>query len=192
MPSTSTYDSARAVDYIWESESAGSSSDSRAVATGCNDRRVHWGNFGSAVGGIATLILALIAVAAGTAGLSDWRQKQRAQRDLAREQRLAIELDRRRSLLGWSQAGVNVYGVTLVVEPNEMSRAVAELSEIGPTDYVILRVSESDNGNANRAESLRNLITTDRRIARTPSDGEFEALQEGRKILMTRSVADGG
>ncbi len=37
-----------------------------------------WGNLGLAVGGLATAVLAIAAIIGGTAGLGDWRAKQRA------------------------------------------------------------------------------------------------------------------
>lgn len=42
-----------------------------------------WGALGSAVGGLATAVLAVAAIIGGRAGLSDWRDKQRAQKNLA-------------------------------------------------------------------------------------------------------------
>jgi hypothetical protein len=142
-----------------------------------------WGNIGSAVGGLAAVVLAVAAIIGGSAGLGDWRAKQRAQRALAAEQAQSIRLDRQRVLNGWSPHGVEVYGVELVTEPAEMVQAQAELTGNGPSDYVILRVNENSSGNANRANSLRQLAQGGY-IARPPSAGEYEALEEGRKVLL--------
>jgi hypothetical protein len=142
-----------------------------------------WGALGSAVGGLATAVLAVAAIIGGTAGLQDWRAKQRAQKALAEEQAEGIRLDRRRILNGWSPNGLPVYGVTLVTEDAELAKAAQELSVIGPTDYVVLRVSESTSGNANRADSLRQLIEREGYLTRPPAAGEYEAMERGIKAL---------
>jgi hypothetical protein len=145
---------------------------------------VSWGNIGSLLGGLAAIGLAIAAVITGTAGLGDWRAKQREQAAVAREEAENIRLDRQRVLLGWSSHGVAVYGVKLVTEPAEMDNARRQLSSNRPTDYVILRVSESANGNENRALSLRQLIETTGYLARAPERGEYEALELGRRALL--------
>jgi hypothetical protein len=60
---------------------------------------------------------------------------------------------------------VNVYGVALVDEPAEMSKAAEELDGGGPSDYVVLRVSEGGI-NVGRAQRLRELIKEQGFIAR--------------------------
>jgi hypothetical protein len=143
-----------------------------------------WGALGSAVGGLATAVLAAAAIIGGTAGLGDWRAKQRAQRALAQEQAENIRLERRRRLAGWSPNGVEVYEVTLVTGKKEVAKAGEELAAGGPTDYVVLRVSESSYGdNGNRAHALRQRIRTDGYVARAPTSGEYEALERGIKVL---------
>jgi len=62
-----------------------------------------------------------------------------------------------------------------------MDRARDELTSGAPSDYVILRVAESDEkyGNVNRAHSLRQLIETEGLVSRAPTAGEREALETG-------------
>jgi hypothetical protein len=141
------------------------------------------GDLGSAAGGLAAVVLAVAAIIGGTAGLSDWRAEQRAQKALAEEQAEAIRLDRQRILNGWSPHGLPVYGVTLVTDEAELTKAAQELSVTGPTDYVVLRVSESTSGNANRANSLRQLIERQGYLTQPPATGEYEALERGIKAL---------
>lgn len=74
--------------------------------------------------------------------------------------------------------------MTLVTADEEMTRARSELLAGGPTDYVILRVSESASGNENRAHSLRRLIAEQHFVARHPTTGEYQALEEGSKRLL--------
>lgn len=149
----------------------------------------HWGNIGSAAGGIAALIATVAAVYGviryGPAWLHDSRERQQAQSAAAREQEaLAREqaeqsrLDRHRLLNGWSGHGIDTFSVALVTATEEMNRARDELTGGGPTEYVILRVAEGP-GNANRALSLRQLIETEGAISRPPSAGEREALETG-------------
>jgi hypothetical protein len=41
-----------------------------------------WGNIGSLLGGLAAVALAIAAIITGSAGLGDWRAKQRAEAEL--------------------------------------------------------------------------------------------------------------
>jgi hypothetical protein len=156
----------------------------------------HWGNIGSAAAGFAALIAAVFAVGyavlkkQGPAWLQAVRDREHAQADaareqagLAREQAEQIRLDRRRSLLGWSPGTVSTYAVALVTSAQEMDQARDELTTGAPSDYVILRVAESDEkyGNVNRARSLRQLIETEGLLSRAPTVGEREALETGLK-----------
>ncbi len=141
------------------------------------------GDLGSAVSGLAAVVLAAAAIIGGSAGLGDWRGRQRAEKALADEQAENIRLDRRRVLNGWSGNGLPVYGVTLVTDEAELAKAAQELSATGPTDYVVLRVSESTFGNANRADSLRQFIEREGYLTRAPDAGEYEALERGIKAL---------
>jgi hypothetical protein len=111
------------------------------------------------------------------------RENLEAQKALAQEQENGIRLERLSRLNGWTPTGVSVYGVTLVRDKDEMSRAQAELLGGGPTDYVMLRVSENPSGNENRAHNLRQLIETGGYLARPPTPGEYQALEEGVKAL---------
>jgi hypothetical protein len=144
-----------------------------------------WGNIGSLLGGLAAPGLATVALLQGTAGLGDWRARQRAERDLADEQAENIRLDRERVLHGWSPGGVEVYGVSLVTEPIEMDQAKEQLLGGGPTDYAIVRVNESPFDNTMRALSLRQLASRGY-LARPPERGEYEALELGRSALLQR------
>lgn len=142
-----------------------------------------WADLGSAISGLAAVVLAAAAIIGGSAGLGDWRDKQRAQKSLADEQAENIRLERRRILNGWSRHGLPVYGVTLVTDEAELTKAAQELSVTRPSDYVVLRVSESTFGNANRAHSLRQLIQREGYLTRAPTPGEYEALEQGIKTL---------
>jgi hypothetical protein len=143
---------------------------------------IHWGNLGSFIGGGAALLLAVVAIVTGTAGLKDWRAHQRQQQELAKEQTKNILLNRRRVLQGWSPHGVATYGVQLVTDSDEMKNAVEQLIAREPSEYVVLRVAESGS-NVNRAYDLRNLIETGGYLSRPPSAGEREALEVGRQHL---------
>ena len=138
----------------------------------------HWGNIGSAAAGLATLIVALRLLWSAPDWYRTWKERQNAERDLAREQTKASELERRRGLYGWSDQ-VETYGVALVAGADELSQAATELAGGQPSDYVVLRVSESTYGNANRANSLRQLIQYQGFISRPPTPGEREALEKG-------------
>ncbi len=143
----------------------------------------HWGNIGSFLGGAAAAVSALIVAAVtlirGPAALADWRARQQAQADAAREEAETTRLNRRRGLDGWNPPGVETYGVTLVTETGELGQAVTELTSGHPTAYAVLRVSENSDDNSNRGLSLRQLIQTQGLISRAPTTGEREALETG-------------
>lgn len=143
-----------------------------------------WGNIGSFLGGLAAVGLAVIAVISGTAGLGDWRAKQRAQRDLANEEAENIRLDRQRVLYGWTPGGLEVYGVRLVTQPAELQQAAVQLSEVRPSDYIVLQVIERPDGNENRAHNLRQMVERTGFVTRPPERGEYEALQSGRAAML--------
>ena len=142
-----------------------------------------WSALGSAVGGFSAAVLAVTAFIGGAAALKPWRENLHAQRDLAREQENGIRLERLARLNGWTPGTVSVYGVTLVTGKDEMTRAQAELLGGDPTGYVILRVSENSSGNENRARSLRQQVETGGYLARPPTPGEYQALEEGFRVL---------
>jgi hypothetical protein len=142
-----------------------------------------WGNIGNFIAGCSAVVLASAAIITGTAGLNDWRAKQRAQRALADEERLNLRLDRQRILDGWTASGLPVYRVELVTEPAEAARAQEQLTEGGPTEYVIMRVAEGGSGNENRARTLRQQIEREHFVTRPPERGEYEALDAGRQAL---------
>jgi hypothetical protein len=125
----------------------------------------HWGNIGSFLAGLSTVIIAVAAVIRGPAVIRAWLARQageaeaaRARAEADREQAEAIRFERRRTLLGWSPGGVETYTVALVTDLAEMDRAAAELVGGGPTAYVVLRVDEGEYGSENRGRDLRMLI----------------------------------
>src|SRR5580704_13504148 len=61
----------------------------------------HWGNIGSAAAGLATLIVTVRLLWSAPDWYRTWKDRQNAERDLAREQTGAIQLERRRHLSGW-------------------------------------------------------------------------------------------
>src|SRR5216683_3347056 len=155
---------------------------------------MHYGNIGSFLGGLAAVIAAVFAaigiVKYGPAWLRESRARQRAQTDeasaranLARQQAEQITLERRRALHGWSQHGIDDFTVALVTSAEEMTQARDELTTGDVSDYVILRVSGREHGNANRAQRLRQVIEGEGMIARPPTAGEREALEAGLKAL---------
>ena len=148
----------------------------------------HWGNIGSAAAGLATLIVALRLLWSAPDWYRTWKERQNAERDLAREQTGAIELERRRELYGWSSQ-VETYRVTLVTDSGELARAAHELSAGEGSDHVVLRVSESSFSNMNRANSLRQLIEREGLLSRPPTTGEREALEKGLAELGIMSAA---
>jgi hypothetical protein len=141
----------------------------------------HWGNIGSFLAGLSTVVIALTALRQGPAAVRAWIAGKQAQAALADEQRKQVVLERRVRLNGWSGHGIHTYEVTLVTDPDEAGQAVAELGKT--TDYVVLRVSEQDRGaNGERARDLRQFIE-EGYISRPPSPGEREALEAGIKAL---------
>jgi hypothetical protein len=139
----------------------------------------HWGNIGSFIAGLSALAIAIGALIRSPAALRDWRERQQAQAEAAREEAKAIRLNRRRSLSGWNANGVETYRITLITEPDELGQAVTELTSGQPTAYAVLRVSESNFDNSNRGHNLRQLIRHQGLISRPPSTGELEALETG-------------
>ena len=165
----------------------------------------HWGNIGSAIAGIAIGLSVMIGAAyalitgEGPAWLREARERARAQAEQARQQaalaaeeRHQIEMDRERVLYGWGGAGSagEVYGVALVDDPAEMNSACDELAAPQtPSQYVILRVAEHPDplGNANRAQSLRQLIKGSGYLSRAPEAGEYEVLRNAARALHERT-----
>jgi hypothetical protein len=153
----------------------------------------HWGNIGSILAGLSTIIIAVAALIRSPGVLRDWRARQGAEADAARAraeadraQAEAVALDRRRTLLGWSPGGVETYTVALVTATDEMKRAAAELTGGGPTPYVILRVDEGEYSSVNRGDDLRRLIDEQHFLCRPPTAAEREALEKGREMLETQ------
>jgi hypothetical protein len=149
----------------------------------------HWGNIGSMLAGLSTIVIAVGALIRGPAVIRAWlnRQAADAEESRARAQALLEEaeerrLERRRTLLGWSPGGVETYTVALVTEPAEMEQAARELAGGGPTGYVILRVNEG-SGDENRGRSLRMLIGEQHYLCRPPTVAERESLEKGFEVL---------
>jgi len=109
------------------------------------------------------------------------RRTRLGSRPAWREQAKQIRLGRRRSLLGWSPGSVSTCAVAPVTSAEEMDQARDELTAGAPSDYVVLRVAESDEkyGHVNRARSLRQLIETEGLLSRAPTVGGCEALEAG-------------
>lgn len=78
---------------------------------------------------MSTLIIAIGAFIRSPAALRDWRARERAEAEAAHEQAENIRLDRGRYLSGWSGSGVAIYGVTPVTEPDELAKAIDELTK---------------------------------------------------------------
>ncbi len=158
----------------------------------------HWGNIGSMLAGVTTIVIAVGALIRGPAVIRAWLDRQAADADEARARAQSLRedaeerrLERRRTLLGWSPGTVETYTVALVTDPDEMDRAKKELTGGGPTGYVVLRVDEGEYTSPNRGRSLRMLIEEQRLLCRPPTAGEREALEKGFEALGTRTVFQG-
>jgi len=151
---------------------------------------MHWGNIGSMLAGVSTIIIAVAALIRSPGALRDWRARQLAEAEAAtaraeneRAQAEQVALDRRRTLSGWSPGGVTTWTVTLFTDPLEMDRAKRELTSDGPTDYVVLKVDEGPGGSANRAREMRAMIDGQHFISTVPTVAEREALETGLSVL---------
>ena len=83
----------------------------------------HWGNIGSFFGGLAAVLIAIGALIRGPAVIRAWLDRQAADAEEARARAQSLRddaeerrLERRRTLLGWSQGGVETYTVALVTD----------------------------------------------------------------------------
>jgi len=130
-----------------------------------------WVDLGTAVGGIATAVLAVFAVTGGSAGLKDWREKVRSQKAVADEEAYDLRLQRQRLMQGWTSGMVNVYAVEPVTDRAEMDRARDELQANEGSEYAILRVKDG----INRAHFFREQIKQGS-VARPPTVAELDAL----------------
>jgi hypothetical protein len=130
-----------------------------------------WANLGNSVGGIATAVLAVLAIVGGSAGLKDWREKVRAEKAFADEQAYNLRLQRQRLMQGWTAGMVSVYSVEPVTDRAEMERARDELIADEGSEYAILRVKEG----VNRGHFLREMIRRGE-IARPPTVAERDAM----------------
>jgi len=155
----------------------------------------HYGNIGSMLAGLSTILIAVAALIRGPAVIRSWLDGKAADAEgVARARAAALRgeaeerrLERRRTLLGWSPGGVETYTVALVTDPAEMDRAKAELTGGSPTGYAVLRVDES-TGSFNRGLSLRTLIEEQHFLGRPPTVGEREALEKGFEALGVRTA----
>jgi hypothetical protein len=155
----------------------------------------HWGNIGSMLAGLSTILIAVAALIRGPAVIRAWLDGKAADAEEARARAVSLReeaderrLERRRTLLGWSPGGVETYTVALVADAEEMDRAKAELTGGGPTAYVVLRVDEGEYTSPNRGRSLRMLIEAQRLLCRPPTAAEREALEAGFKELGIRDL----
>lgn len=139
----------------------------------------HWGNIGSAAAGLSTLLVAARLLWSAPDWYRTWKERQQAERDLAREQAEQIQLDRHRHVHGWSGHGIDTFGVELVTSAEELAQAAEELAVGLPSDYVVFRVAETEHGNANRAASLRHIVDSEGYISRPPTAAEREAVEIG-------------
>jgi hypothetical protein len=130
-----------------------------------------WANFGNAAGGIATAVLAVLAILGGAYGLRDWRAKVRAQKALADEETYDRRLERQRLLYGWTPGMAGVYSVEPVTEETAMNRARDELIQGQGSEYAILRVK----GGALQAHQFRELVAQGH-VGRPPTVGEKDGL----------------
>lgn len=144
---------------------------------------MHWGNIGSALAGLSTVIIAVAALIRSPTAVRAWVDRQHADAEASREQAETIRLDRRRQVQGWGNGSVATYGVELVTTSEDMTTAAEELASGHPTAYVVLRVSEGGSAGVNRGHSLRQLIEKEGLISRTPTIGEREAVEAGLKAL---------
>ena len=153
----------------------------------------HWGNIGSFLAGLSTVLIAVAALRSGPAAIRDWRARQRAEAEALHEEAENIRLERRRYLSGWSPGGVATYEVTLVTQAAELARAGHQLTrDLVNSPYVVLRVSEGGaQHDATRAENLRQLIKTEHHISRPPTSGEVEALEKGLEVVGIRPAVFG-
>lgn len=155
----------------------------------------HWGNIGSFLAGLSTVIIAVAALVRSPGALRDWRARQNAEADAARArgeidraQAEEVALARRRTLSGWSPGGVTSFTTLVVTDPAELEQAARELSEHRPgTDgpssaYVVLRVDEGVVA-VSRARDLRAMIQQEGFVGRLPTLAEREALEKGFEAL---------
>ena len=140
----------------------------------------HWGNIGSFLAGLSTVVIAIAALIRGPEAVREWITRQRAQAEAAREEAENIRLERRAHLQGWSANGVNSYPVTLVTESAEIDLARHQLASGDPSAYIVLRISETaDGGSVNMADNLRQRIQREGYVARPTTAGKVEALRAG-------------
>jgi hypothetical protein len=114
----------------------------------------HWGNIGSALAGLSTVIIAVAALIRSPAVLRDWRDRQRALAEEAREQAETIRLERRRGLSGWSPGMVAVYMADVVSDEAELAQAASELA--GTHKAARSVVSHPDRRNRSWRQSTQN------------------------------------
>ena len=128
------------------------------------------------------------------AALRDWRARQLAQAEAAREETKTIQLERRRGLQGWSRGGIGTFHVTLVTEAGELRKAADELASGEPTEYITVRMSGGGaaTSGANNAETIRQYIRDDGLISKSPTPGELEAVADGLDAMgIPRAAYDG-
>jgi|ERR1017187_4449832 hypothetical protein len=90
----------------------------------------HWGNIGSFLAGLSTVVIAIAALKQGPAVVRAWLDGRRAETERELEETKAIRLERRGRLEGWSAHGVNSYQVVPVTEPAEIDLARQQLARV--------------------------------------------------------------
>lgn len=106
----------------------------------------HWGNIGSALAGLSTLVVAVAALIRGPAVVRAWTDRLHAQADTAHQEAETIRLERQRYLHGWSRHGVDTYEVALVSDADELTQAIQEIGSGNPTAYVVVRAGNANLG----------------------------------------------
>ena len=144
---------------------------------------MHWGNIGSTLAGLSTVVIAIAALIRGPAALRDWQARQRAQAEAEHEKAETARLERQQYQSGWSALGTGSYGVTLVTTEKELMQAARELSSGEPTAYITLRVTEDPSADGNRARSLRQVIEDEGHISKPPTRAEIAYLRKGEEAM---------
>jgi hypothetical protein len=141
----------------------------------------HWGNIGSFLAGLSTVVIAVAALRQGPAAVRAWIDVKRAQAEKEREEVETIRLERHRYLSGWSGSGVDTFAVAAVTEPDEVASACDKILSGDITcPYVILRLAEGGEGHdASRALDLLRLVQREGHLSRPPTIGEREAVERG-------------
>lgn len=144
---------------------------------------MHWGNIGSFLAGLSTVVIAIAALIRGPGALRAWQARQRAQAEAEHEKAQTARLERQQYQSGWSALGTDNYGVVLAASREERERAAREVASGQPTAYIVLRVAEDPSVDADRADSLRQLIEDEGHISKPPTRAEIVYLRKGQQAM---------